>query len=65
MDGHEQPYLVKGNRTPLVAGNSVTVEPGIYLPGKFGVRIEDDYAVGEKETVSLSARPQSLLILKG
>jgi Xaa-Pro aminopeptidase len=65
MDGHEHPYLVKGNRTPLVAGNSVTVEPGIYLPGKFGVRIEDDYAVGEKETVSLSARPQSLVILKG
>ena len=65
MDGHEQPYLVKGNRTPLVAGNSVTVEPGIYLPGKFGVRIEDDYAVGEKETVRLSARPQSLVILKG
>lgn len=65
MDGHEQPYLVKGNRTPLVAGNSVTVEPGIYLPGKFGVRIEDDYAVGENETVSLSARPQSLVILKG
>ena len=65
MDGHEQPYLVKGNRTPLVAGNSVTVEPGIYMPGKFGVRIEDDYAVGDKETINLSARPQSLTILKG
>ncbi|HYB52615.1 MAG TPA: Xaa-Pro peptidase family protein [Thermoanaerobaculia bacterium] len=45
MDGHESPYVVRGNRAPLVAGNVVTVEPGIYLPGKFGVRIEDDYAV--------------------
>ncbi|HXM75246.1 MAG TPA: aminopeptidase P family protein, partial [Thermoanaerobaculia bacterium] len=40
MDGHEPPYLVRGNATPLAAGNTVTVEPGIYLPGKFGVRIE-------------------------
>lgn len=47
MDGHESPYLVRGNRTPLSAGNTVTVEPGIYMPGKFGVRIEDDYAVRE------------------
>ena len=47
MDGHESPYLVRGNAAPLDAGNTVTVEPGIYLPGKFGVRIEDDYAVRE------------------
>ena len=65
MDGHEQPYLVKGNVKPLVAGNTVTVEPGIYLPGKFGVRIEDDYGVREKGLASLSVRPQELVILKG
>ena len=65
MDGHEQPYLVKGNRKPLVAGNSVTVEPGIYLPEKFGVRIEDDYAVLEKGLASLSVRPGDLVVLKG
>jgi Xaa-Pro dipeptidase len=65
MDGHEHPYLVKGNRTPLVAGNSVTIEPGIYLPGKFGVRIEDDYAVAEKGFASVSVRPQRLVVLKG
>ncbi|HEV8609846.1 MAG TPA: Xaa-Pro peptidase family protein [Thermoanaerobaculia bacterium] len=65
MDGHEQPYLVKGNTKPLVAGNVVTVEPGIYLPGKFGVRIEDDYGVREKGLVSLSVRPQELVVLKG
>ena len=65
MDGHEQPYLVKGNRKPLVAGNSVTIEPGIYLPEKFGVRIEDDYAVLEKGLASLSVRPGDLVVLKG
>jgi Xaa-Pro dipeptidase len=65
MDGHEQPYLVKGNTKPLVAGNVVTVEPGIYLPGKFGVRIEDDYGVKEKGLASLSVRSQQLVVLKG
>jgi Xaa-Pro dipeptidase len=65
MDGHEHPYLVKGNKKPLVAGNSVTIEPGIYLPEKFGVRIEDDYGVREKGLASLSVRPQELVVLKG
>lgn len=41
MDGHEWPYLVPGNRTPLVPGNVFSDEPGIYVPGEFGVRLED------------------------
>jgi Xaa-Pro dipeptidase len=66
LDGHEQPYLVKGNRKALVAGNTVTIEPGVYLPGKFGVRIEDDYGVKEKGNIaSLSVRPTELVILGG
>jgi Xaa-Pro dipeptidase len=66
MDGHEQPYLVRGNRTPLAAGNSVTIEPGIYLPGKLGVRIEDDYcAASGTAPVSLSTRPGELVVLPG
>jgi Xaa-Pro dipeptidase len=65
MDGHEPPYLVRGNAAPLSAGNTVTIEPGIYLPGKFGVRIEDDYAVrAEAAPGSLSARPAGLVVLK-
>ena len=65
MDGHEPPYLVRGNATPLAAGNTVTIEPGIYLPGKFGVRIEDDYAARDAvPPTSLSARPADLVILK-
>jgi Xaa-Pro dipeptidase len=65
MDGHEPPYLVRGNGAPLWIGNTVTIEPGIYLPGKFGVRIEDDYAVREAAAPgSLSARPAELVVLK-
>jgi len=41
MDGHEWPYLVKGNRVPLEVGNTFSDEPGIYIPGEFGVRLED------------------------
>ena len=64
MDGHESPYLVHGNTRPLAAGNTVTIEPGIYMLEKFGVRIEDDYAV--KDTfppASLSSRPGDLLVV--
>lgn len=42
---HEPPYLVAGSPVELAAGDVVTVEPGIYLPGKFGVRWEDDVRV--------------------
>jgi Xaa-Pro dipeptidase len=66
LDGHEPPYLVRGNAAPLSAGNTVTVEPGIYLPGKFGVRIEDDYAVRDVSPPSgLSVRPAELVVLHG
>lgn len=64
MDGHEPPYLVRGNAVPLIPGNTVTIEPGVYLPGKFGVRIEDDYATLESAPPSsLSVRPGDLEIL--
>jgi Xaa-Pro aminopeptidase len=63
MDGHEPPYLVRGNKKALAANNVETIEPGIYMPGKFGVRIEDDYAVGQSGPVSLSIRPGDLGIL--
>jgi Xaa-Pro dipeptidase len=42
MDGHEWPYLVRGNTLPLAPGMVFSDEPGIYLPGEFGVRLEDD-----------------------
>lgn len=44
---HETPYLVRGGEHRLEPGNTMSVEPGVYLPGSFGVRIEDIVAVGE------------------
>lgn len=41
LDGHEHPYLVSGNEERLVPGNAFSIEPGVYIPGRFGVRIED------------------------
>jgi Xaa-Pro dipeptidase len=64
MDGHEQPYLVRGNRKPLAAGNVETIEPGIYIPDRFGVRIEDDYAVESAGARSLSVRPGEMVVLQ-
>jgi Xaa-Pro aminopeptidase len=40
-EAHEDPYVVAGNHTPLVPGHAFSVEPGIYLPGRFGLRLED------------------------
>ena len=41
IEAHEEPYIVEGNTDPLVAGNAFSIEPGIYVPGKWGARIED------------------------
>jgi Xaa-Pro dipeptidase len=41
LDGHEDAYLVHGDATPLQAGMCFSDEPGIYIPGEFGVRLED------------------------
>lgn len=41
LEGHEHPYLVAGNRLPLEPGMAFSIEPGIYLPGRLGVRLED------------------------
>src|SRR5947208_16928241 len=47
LDGHEHPYLVRGNAETLEPGMAFSIEPGIYLPGRFGVRIEDIAIIGD------------------
>lgn len=60
MDVHEPPVMGWDNRQPLVPGMILTVEPGIYLPGVGGVRIEDDVLVTAKGKKLLSSLPKSL-----
>jgi len=45
LDGHEHPYLVRGSKTVLEAGMTFSNEPGIYIPGEFGLRCEDDMVI--------------------
>jgi Xaa-Pro dipeptidase len=47
MDGHEPPYLVRSDTTPLEAGMCFSDEPGIYIPGEFGIRMEDCWYMTE------------------
>ena len=58
MDGHEWPYLVRGNPTKLQANMTTSNEPGIYIRGEFGVRLEDDMHVTENGAELFT--PQSL-----
>jgi Xaa-Pro dipeptidase len=53
MDGHESPYLVRGNRTVLKPGMTFSNEPGIYVVGDYGVRCEDDMVIAESGEAQL------------
>jgi Xaa-Pro dipeptidase len=56
MDGHESPYLVRGNRTILKPGMTFSNEPGIYVVGEYGMRCEDDMVIAESGAAQLLTR---------
>lgn len=60
MDWHEWPYLVRGNTTPLRPGMTFSDEPGIYLRGEFGVRLEDDMVITENGARLFTPQSNSL-----
>ena len=60
MDGHEWPYLVRGNTTKLQANMTTSDEPGIYIRGEFGVRLEDDLHVTENGAELFTPQSPSL-----
>jgi len=60
MDGHEWPYLVRGNATNLAANMTLSDEPGIYIRGEFGVRLEDDMHITENGAELFTPQSPSL-----
>lgn len=60
MDGHEWTYLVRGNKTKLEPGMSFSDEPGIYIPGEFGMRLEDIMVITESGAELLTGQAPSL-----
>jgi Xaa-Pro dipeptidase len=60
MDGHEWYYLVGGNKRLLEAGNMCSNEPGIYIKGEFGIRIEDEILITKDGARHLLPPPESL-----
>jgi len=63
LEGHEPPYIVEGNAVPLAVGHTFTIEPGIYVPGLGGVRIEDDMIITENGAESLTTYDRELRMI--
>lgn len=63
LEDHEHPYIVEGNTLPLEPGMAVSIEPGIYLPGEFGMRIEDIVVCGDTAVDELNRSPRRLHIV--
>ena len=63
LDGHEAPYIVQGDATALEEGMTFSIEPGIYLEGRFGVRIEDIVTVTSDGAERLNASTHALTVV--
>jgi Xaa-Pro aminopeptidase len=65
LEGHEDPYLVDGNREPLAEGMAFSIEPGIYLTGRYGARIEDIVVCGRDGPIVLNEAGRELYVVDG
>ena len=65
LEGHEEPYIIGGNAELLRAGMVFSVEPGIYLPGLHGARIEDIVVCGPAGAIELNEAPRELYVVDG
>jgi Xaa-Pro aminopeptidase len=63
LEEHEEPYIIAGNTAPLDPGMAFSVEPGIYLRGRFGMRIEDIVIVTENGADRLNNAPRNPIVL--
>lgn len=64
VDAHEDPYIVEGNQTPLEAGNAFSIEPGIYVPDHWGMRLEDIVVATEAGPESLNLADRQLAVVQ-
>ncbi|MCY0880747.1 MAG: M24 family metallopeptidase, partial [Firmicutes bacterium] len=62
---HEPPYMMAGNDLPIPLHAAFSIEPGIYLPGKFGVRLEEVVIAGENDARILSAVSRDIHVVAG
>ncbi|HET9614497.1 MAG TPA: Xaa-Pro peptidase family protein, partial [Candidatus Limnocylindrales bacterium] len=65
LEGHEEPYLVAGNDELLATGMAFSIEPGIYLAGRYGARIEDIVVCGPDGPIVLNREPRELRVVNG
>jgi Xaa-Pro aminopeptidase len=63
VEAHEDPYIVQGNVTPLVPGHAFSIEPGIYLPGKWGARLEDIVVASDAGPDALNTADHRLAVV--
>jgi len=63
LDGHEEPYVVAGSTDPLQAGMAFSIEPGIYVEGRHGARIEDIVVCADDGVERLNTLPTGLVVL--
>jgi hypothetical protein len=64
MEAHEDPYMVSGNKLPIAAGHAFSVEPGIYIPGKWGMRLEDIVVATVNGPDSMNAANHNLIVVE-
>lgn len=64
LEEHEEPYIVQGNHQPLQPGMCFSIEPGVYLPGELGVRIEDIVVVTDEGARRLNHAPRELQVVR-
>ena len=63
MEAHEEPYIVSGNLLPLAPGHAFSIEPGIYIPGRFGMRLEDIVVATDSGPLPMNTASHDLVVL--
>ena len=63
LEAHEDPYLVRGNETLLAAGHAFSIEPGVYFPGRWGMRLEDIVVATDSGPDRLNLAPRDLAVV--